>query len=260
MVSVAEEPIEGSELQWDYVVDVICAGAGLGALAHAIWSTDLDLDVEFADAELVLETIDPDTAAYLQSMTEDLDPVADRDLELAIAHVKPVVVVTDRKTTIETFFGSRLRDFSARCVASPFGVVYSHVPDAMTPMHSAGETIRVAELGDFQPETDRPGAELAEWIRGQADERGLLDEPGIALQRLIFEYGRVAGAELSTSSGTRLVRATVGVALSIGPTPTTAEWPVQNKLPSGAAQVAVVSRTASRFGLVELVYGSENPT
>ncbi|WP_445167322.1 hypothetical protein ACTXG7_26505 [Mycolicibacterium sp. Dal123E01] len=256
MASIDEESLEASEWQWDYVVDVICAGAGLGALAHAIWSTDLDLDVQYADAELSSESMDPDTAAYLQSMTEDLGPAADRDLELAVAHVKPVVVAKDRKATIEPFFGSRLRDFSARCAVSPFGVIYSHVPDAMTPMHSGGQTIRVASLGDFRPETDRPGGELAEWVRAQADERGLLDEPGTALQRLVFEYGRVAGAELSTSSGTRLVRAVLGVALSIGPTPTSDEWPLQNRLPTGAPQVAMVSRTASRFGLVELVYGA----
>jgi hypothetical protein len=256
VVSIDEDLLEPSEFQWDDVVDVICAGAGLGALAYAVWSTDQDLDVEYADVELSSETMDPDTVAYVDSMTEDLGPMADRDLGLAVAHVKPVEVVKDRKASIEPFFGSRLRDFSARCAVSPFGVIYSQVPDAMTPMHSGGETIRVAVLGDFRPETDHPGKELAEWVRGQADERGLPDQPGTALQRLVFEYGRVAGAELSTPSGTRLVRAVLGVALSTGPAPASDEWPVQNRLPSGAAKVAMVSRTASRFGLVELVYGA----
>lgn len=255
-MSVDEESAETSEYQWDYVVDVICAGAGLGALAHAIWCTDVDLDVEFAGAELSPATIDPDTAAYLDSMTEDLGPEVERDLRLAVAHVKPVVVSKDRKAAIEPFFGSRLRDFSARCVASPFGVVYSQVPDDMIAMHSAGETIRVAVLGEFHPETDCPGWEVAEWLGERADERGLLDDSGSAVRRLIFEDGRVAGAELATSSGTRLVRATVGVALSIGPRPAKADWLVQNALPGCTAQVAVVSRTASRFGLVELLYSS----
>jgi hypothetical protein len=253
---IDEEPIEASEWQWDDVVDVICAGAGPGALAHAIWCADLDLDVEFVDAELSSQTTDPDTAAYLESMTDDLGPPMDRNLELAVLHAKPVVVSVDRRATIEPFFGSRLRDFSARCVASPFGVIFSKVPDNMTPLHAGGETIRAAVLGDYRPETDRPGGELAEWLRGQADERGLLDQDDTALRRLVFEYGRVAGAELSTPQGSRLVRATMGVALSIGPMPGSAEWPVQPKFPSGAAQLAVVSRTASRFGLVELLYSS----
>lgn len=256
-MSVDEGPVEASEYQWDDVVDVICAGAGLGALAHAIWCADLDLDVEIVDAELSSETIDPDTAAYLQSMTEDLGPAVDRDLRLAVAYAKPLAASTvDRKATIEPFFGSRLRDFSARCIASPFGVIYSQVPDDMALMHSAGETIRVAVLGDFRPETDCPGAELAEWLHEQADARGLFDDTGTALQRLIFEYGRVAGVELSTPSGRRLVRAAVGVALSVGPVPDKDDWPVQKKLSSGTAHVAVVSRTASRFGLVELLHSS----
>lgn len=256
MVSTDEELVEASQLHWDDVVDVICAGVGPGVLAHAIWCTDLDLDVEFADAELSSQTSDPDTAAYLQSMTDDLEPPADRGLELAVVHAKPVVVSKDRKTTIEPFFGSRLRDFSARCAASPFGVIYSQIPDSMASLRAGGETIRAAVLGDYRPETDRPGLELAEWLREEADERGLLDETGTVLERLVFEDGRVAGAALSTPDGTRLVRAIVGVALSIGPVPDAADWPVQSGLPSGAPQVAVVSRTASRFGLVELLYSS----
>ena len=257
MVHIDEEPIEASEFQWDDVVDVICAGASPGALAHAIWCTDLDLDVEYADTELSLETGDPDTDAYLQSMTEDLPPVVDRNLELAVVHVKPVVVDTDRKATIEPFFGSRLRDFSARCVSSPFGVIYSQIPEDMTAMHSAGETIRTAVLGGYGPETDRPGWELAQWLQAQARERELLEFSGTALHRLLFEDGRIVGAALCTPSGKqRLVRATVGVALSLGSMPEDADWPVQSKLPRGGAQLAVVSRTASRFGLVELLYGA----
>jgi hypothetical protein len=256
MARIDEEPVEASELQWDDVVDVICAGAGPGVLAHAIWCTDLDLDVEFADTELSSQTSDPDTAAYLQSMTDDLESQVDRDLELAVVHAQPVVVSKDRRATIEPFFGSRLRDFSGRCAASPFGVIYSRIPDDMTSLRSRGELIRAAVLGNYRPEADRPGLELAKWLRGQADERGLLEESGTALERLVFEDGRVAGAALATPDGTRLVRATVGVALSIGPMPGSADWPVQSELPGGAAQVAVVSRTASRFGLVELLYSS----
>ncbi|APE17043.1 hypothetical protein BOH72_19150 [Mycobacterium sp. WY10] len=253
-MSIDEEPGEASEWQWDDVVDVICAGAGPGALAHAIWCADLDLDVEYISTELSSDAGDPDTVAYLQSMTEDLPPSANPDLELAVVHAKPVVVSKDRKATIEPFFGSRLRDFSAGCVASPFGVIYSQVPDGMTAMQSAGETIRVAVLGDYRPETDRPGLPLTEWLREQADQRGLLDEMG-TLQRLIFEDGRIAGVELSTPEGLRLVRATLGVALSIGALAADADWPVQAGLPD-SARVAVVSRTASRFGRVELLCSS----
>ncbi|AKK25820.1 hypothetical protein [Mycobacterium sp. EPa45] len=258
-MNIDEEPIEASEWQWDDVVDVICAGAGPGALAHAIWSADHDLDVELADAEISSQTVDLDTAAYLQSMTDDLGS-ADApalDLELSTVRAQPVPVVkADRRATIEPFFGSRLRDWSVRCMASPFGVIYSQIPEMMTPMRAdGGETIRVAALGDYRPDEDRPGAALTDWLRRQAGERDIFGEAGTALQRLIFEEGRVAGAALSTPDGTKLVRATLAVALSIGAPPADTDWPVQSGLRMGA-QVAVVSRTASRFGRVELLYSS----
>ncbi|KAA0111380.1 hypothetical protein [Mycolicibacterium sp. P1-5] len=257
-MSIDEEPIEASEWQWDDVVDVICAGAGPGAFAHAVCCADQDLDVELADAQISLQTVDSATAAYLQSMTEDLG-LADTpapDLELSTVRAQPVPARTDRRATIEPFFGSRLRDWSVRCIASPFGVIYTQIPDMMTTMRAdGGETIRVAALGDYRPEGDRPGVALTEWLRRQVAERDIFGEVGMALQRLIFEEGRVAGAALSTPDGTRLIRATLGVALSIGALPDDTGWPVQTGLPDGA-QVAVVSRTASRFGRVELLYGS----
>ena len=254
-MSIDEEPGEASVWQWDDVVDVICAGAGPGALAHAICCADHDLDVEIADAEISWQTTDPDIAAYLQSMTEDLGLAGTPapDLELATVLAQPVPVKTDRRATIEPFFGSRLRDWSVHCIASPFGVIYSQIPDLLTPMRAqSGETIRVAELGDYRPDGDRPGAALTEWLNGQVHERDIYGETGTALHRLIFEEGRIAGAELSTPEGLRLVRATLGVALSIGALPADTDWPVQAGLPD-SAQVAVVSRTASRFGRVELL-------
>jgi hypothetical protein len=188
-------------------------------------------------------------------MTDDLEPATARSKSRAVVRAQPVPVSKDRRATIEPFFGSRLRDWSARCVVSPFGVIYSQIPDDMTAMQTeSGETIRAAVLGDYPPVADRPGLQLADWLRDQARDRDILGEPATALQRLVFEGGRVAGAELSTPDGTRLVRAVMGIALSIGPILDSADWPVQSELPDGVAQVAVVSRTASRFGRVELLY------
>ena len=60
-----------TELYWDDVVDVICAGAGPGALAQAIVCSDLGLSVELAETVAPSGLSDPDTVAYLESMTED---------------------------------------------------------------------------------------------------------------------------------------------------------------------------------------------
>ena len=247
-----------SELHWDDVVDVICAGVGPGVLAHAILSTDLGLTVELADAVSPFELTDPDTVAYLEAVTDDLGPLSRFlwDLEVPLIHAEPVKPWADRRARIEPFVGSRLRDWAARCVMSPFGVVYSAVPEAgVTAMRSDEvETIRAAALGAYRPDTDRPGAALADWLAEQACERGIAAH-GLGLQRLIFEYGRVAGAAIGTPAGTRLIRATEGVALSTGAVPEGAEWPVQPELGDTVVQVAIVTRTGSKFGRVELLSG-----
>ena len=253
---VDDEIGQPTELYWDDVVDVVCAGTGPGALAQAILCTDLGLSVELAETVAPLGLSDPDTVAYLAAMTEDVG-TSSAGLELPVVRAAPVAPRTDRRARIEPFIGSRLRDWSAGCMASPFGVVYSGIPEAgVTAMRSdSGEAIRVAVLGTYRPDADRPGAALADWLAEQAWERNVAGHR-LGLQRLIFEWGRVAGAAIDTGSGTRLVRATAGVALSTGAVPAGATWPVQPELRDVVAQVAIVSRTGSRFGRVELLFAA----
>jgi hypothetical protein len=253
---VGDEIGQPTELYWDDVVDVVCAGTGPGALAQAILCTELGLSVELAETVAPLGLSDPDTVAYLAAMTEDLG-ASSAGLELPVVRAAPVAPRTDRRARIEPFIGSRLRDWAAGCMASPFGVVYSGIPEAgVTAMRSdSGEAIRVAVLGPYRPDADRPGAALADWLAEQAWERNVAGH-GLGLQRLIFEWGRVAGAAIDTGSGTRLVRATAGVALSTGAVPAGATWPVQPELRDVVAQVAIVSRTGSRFGRVELLFAA----
>lgn len=245
-----------TELYWDDVVDVICAGTGPGALAQAIVCADLGLSVELADEVAPSDLSDPDTVAYLEAMAEDLGPLdwSSAELELPVVRATPIAPRTDRRTKIEPFVGSRLRDWTARCVVSPFGVIYSAVPEAgVIAMRSdSGESIRVAVLGPYQPDADRPGAALADWLAEEAWERNVAGH-GLGLQRLIFEWGRVAGAAIDTASGTRLIRARAGVVLSAGAVPDGATWAVQPELRDAVAQIALVSRIGSRFGRVELL-------
>ncbi|MGY4710891.1 hypothetical protein ACXDF8_15240 [Mycolicibacterium sp. CBM1] len=257
-MSTNDDFIAPSELEWDDEVDMICAGAGPGVLAHAVFCSDLDMTVELADTPVEVPPADPDTAAYLESMTEDLGPLAPTagDLELSLLRAQPVILETGRRARVEPFFGAHLRAWSARCVASPLGVLHSHVPGEMDPMRTeSGELIRVALLGEYRPQADRPGPELTDWLREQAYDRRILGQGETTLERLIFEFGRVAGAALSTSAGTRLVRATAGVALSTAAMPDEAQWPVQAELRGAATQAVLVSRTASRFARVELLTG-----
>jgi len=108
-----------------------------------------------------------------------------------------------------------------------------------------GLRIEAAVVGTYRP--DRP---LADWLATQARDHDVQPDPDLVLQRLIIEYGRVAGAELATASGLLLVRALDGVALPTPPAETAAAQP---DLGAVDFEVAIVGRPAGRFGHVELL-------
>lgn len=246
-----------SELHWDDEVDVLCVGSGPGVLAHAIACANSDADVLLADAAAPADICDAETLAYLSAMTEDLGPVApvDTDLELPVIHAEPVPVATERRATIEPFIGSRLRDFAAQCVASPFGVLCTQIPEAdRTAMRTdGGDTVQAASVGSFRMGTDEVGPALIEWLDVHARERGITRDADSVVRRLIFEHGRVAGAALATPSGEILVRAEWGVAMSTRSVPGAPKWPVRPDLHGTVTDVVIVACTAGRFGRVALL-------
>ncbi len=246
-----------SELHWDDEVDVLCVGSGPGVLAHAVFSAALGADVLLVDAAAPTDVTDADTRAFLGSMTDDLGPVtpAGADLEVAVLRAEPVPARTDPRAPIEPFIGARLREFALRCVASPFGVLYTEVPDAgWTAMRiEAGDTVQVASIGTFRAGVEAPAPALTAWLDEQAHACGVARAADSVAQRLIFENGRVAGAELAAPSGTTLVRALAGVALSTRSAPDGGEWPAQPELGGRTADVAIIARTAGRFGRLALL-------
>lgn len=243
-----------SELHWDDEVDVLCVGSGPGVLAHAVFSAGMGADVLLVDAAA---PTDADTLAFLGSMTDDLGPVtpAGADLEASVLRAEPVPARTDPRAPIEPFIGARLREFALRCVASPFGVLYTEVPDAgWTAMRiEAGDTVQVASIGTFRAGVEAPAPALTAWLDEQAHACGVARAADSVAQRLIFENGRVAGAELAAPSGTTLVRALAGVALSTRSAPDGGEWPAQPELGGRTADVAIIARTAGRFGRLVLL-------
>ena len=243
-----------SELHWDDEVDVLCVGSGPGVVAHAVFSAGMGADVLLVDAAA---PTDADTLAFLGSMTDDLGPVtpAGADLEASVLRAEPVPARTDPRAPIEPFIGARLREFALRCVASPFGVLYTEVPDAgWTAMGTeAGDTVQVASVGAFRAGVEAPAAALTAWLDEQAYACGVARAADSVAQRLIFENGRVAAAELAVPSGTTLVRALAGVALSTRSAPDGGEWPAQPELGGRTAEVALIARTAGRFGRLVLL-------
>ncbi|MCB9417074.1 MAG: hypothetical protein H6522_07860 [Mycolicibacterium sp.] len=134
-------------------------------------------------------------------------------------------------------------------------MLYTEVPDAgRTAMRTErGDTVQVASIGAFRAGADAPAAALTAWLDEQAHARGVGRATDSVAQRLIFENGRVAGAELAGPSGSTLVRAAAGAALSIRSAPDVGGWPGQAELGEQTADVAIVALTAGRFGRVVLL-------
>jgi hypothetical protein len=232
-----------SELDWDEVVDIICVGADPGPTAQAISGVQCGRRVL---AVMRPQIWDVDTAAYVAEMTADLTPPKSR-MNVPLTHARPTESEPARGRVIDTFIGAHLRDWAAQCWASPFGVLYTD-PFGIdtTPMITEdGLRIQAAVVGSYPP-----GRPLADWLDAQARDHDVRPDPGLTLQRLIIEYGRVAGAELTTPSGLLLVRALDGVALPPPPAEIAAAQPDPGAVD---LEVAIVGRPAGRFGRVELL-------
>ncbi|MFY1621008.1 hypothetical protein [Micromonospora sp. WMMD736] len=265
---------------WDDEVDVICTGFGVGALASAVIAVDAGLDVFMARPQIeVLASgsaqpgpgmqwlgpalIDAATSDYFAALTGDLGPLNTAPHDVKV----PMRVVVAQSSSgddrgVEPFFGARLRDWALRCLASPYGFMYTRLGgNQVTTMRSGdGETVEVALVGtlDTSAEVVRLDAgSLTEWLTGQVRDRSI-EVSNSSLQRIVFDDGEVAGAVFTTPDGPFAVRARHGVAVSGG------DW--QHRLeapglpaPGGPLQVGLVRQPASRFGRLELLSGDDGP-
>lgn len=213
-------------LDFDDVADVVCVGSGPGLRAYGIACAEAGLDV--LPVALPAGGPDPETAALLAAMTADLDEVAP-ETELPASVATPAAIRRDRRTPVEPFVGEHLRLWSARCLASRSGVMFTHVPDdVLVPMRTgAGELITVAAL----PRCDLAAA-----------------EPPDTLSGLVFEDGRLRGCALDGPAGRRLVRADRGLAFAVGPGGAIGPGPLRS-----GTSLALVGRPAGRFARLELV-------
>ncbi len=237
---------------WDETVDVLCVGAGAGALAYGILCDARGLDVLIVGSG----DFDPQTRDYHLAMTEDLDG-SPPEPQLTITRATPILpgpvggdsTPEPKPLPLEPFVGEQLREWSARCLASPFGVMFTEVPD-LTPMRTAeGQIITAGTIGDYRCVDGPPGPALQHRLREQAD--GLFGPAEDKLAGLIAADGRIAGAVLHTADGPWRVGATRGLAFSVGAAPR--PWPAQPELVGMSAEVALVGRRAGRFGRVELL-------
>ena len=238
------EPAE-SEIDWDDTVDVVCVGTSPGILAYAICCAANELDVLMVNPPA---EPDPATAGWYASMIADLTPSLDPGRESAaddragfsFARVAPSPAPAGKRAKLEPFVGEHLRQWSANCLRSPFGVMFTQVPELLVPMRTEdGVTITAAFLGDLSD------GDVLTWLADRALEAGV-PEPGHAMTAMILELGRIAGVELD--DGTR-VAAACGLAF-----PVDAQALVPDLPGLGGCTVALVGRPAGRFATVDLLH------
>ena len=230
---------------WDETVDVLCVGEGPGVLAYGIFCAASDLDV------LIVESpeLDQQTLQWRNAMTEDLVGFSP-DPNLKLIHAEPVAAekINDR-TVLEPFVGEHLRQWSASCLGSPFGLMTSHVPDLDMMRTADGGSIMAGVVGSYRCDAAQPGPALVGWLRERAE--GLFGPAEDRLDGLVIEDGRIAGVVLTTAAGPCRVGITNGLALSLGGAPES--WPVQTELAGLAVDVAVIGRRAGRFATIGLL-------
>ncbi|MBV9092010.1 MAG: FAD-binding protein [Mycobacteriaceae bacterium] len=236
-------------------------GSGAGGLATAIVAVDDGQTVFVAQSRatgrgspyrLGLEVSDSDTNTYLDAVTEVAGPPrpgvpgVDLPVRLLADAVPGGLRCNRRHDPVEPFVGARLGDWAAACVVAPHRLLYSHVTGRnMTTMRSSsGERFEAAVVGSL--DAGRDEWVIDDWLSAQALDRGIDIHTDSSFERLVFDDGRVVGAVVRTPDGVCAVSARRGVVMTTGgPCAATAvETPVQ---------VCVVSKTASRFGRVELL-------
>jgi hypothetical protein len=262
---------------WDEEVDVVCTGSGVAGLASAISAIDIGGEVFVADTSgdrasvtpvpvrarvdrlhpwLGVDVGDSETNDYFAALSSDLGPLRrstwDVGVPIRVAH-EPVP--PDSGRTIAPFVGARLRDWAARCLASPYGFLYTRICDGLTTtlQTSDGEAIEVAEIGSMTPDPANVSGSVYDWMTAQARDRRIGAHPGSSLERIVFDDGAVVGAVFTTPDGPLAVRARHGVAVATGgPEINTA---AAHHLPAGdpVLRVCLVGQSASRFGRVELL-------
>jgi hypothetical protein len=264
-------------VNWDKEVDVVSTGSGLAGLAHAVAAVDTGAEAFVADSHgetessgisvavrsrvdrlhwLQVDVPDQETNDYFAALSADLGPLtrSARDVDLPIRVVEHAVPV-DRRGVVPPFVGARLRDWAARCLVSPYGYLYTRVPDlGSTTLRTVdGESLEIAEIGSIRPDPANIGGSVLGWLTAQARDRHIEVHPATSLQRIVFEEGDVVGAVFTTPDGPLAVRARHGVTVAGGGPQIAVPGPQPLPADGAALRVCLVGQTASRFGRVELL-------
>jgi hypothetical protein len=269
-------------LHWDIQVDMVCTASGAAGLATAISAVDFGGDVFIAESPhgapgdatgplhaqadhlhpwLGAHVSDSETTRYLAALSSDLGPfgrvVCEADVPISVVHEMPA----ESGRGVAPFLGARLREWAARCLASPYGFLHTRVTDwRTTTLHTTdGEMIEVAEIGSISPDPDNVGGSVLDWLTAQARDRRIDIQQDCALHRIVFDEGEAVGAVFTTADGPLAIRARHGVTVATGRPQIHTAPPQQPSAEGAALRVCLVSREASRFGRVELLTSQPRP-
>ncbi len=259
-------PFDAPTVEWDDVVDIVCVGADTAGRTAAIACQKVGLSTYLvATAPALDESLpgrwgvaDSDSMDYLEALTDDIAAtgMAKVGTELPLRFVEgPVTGTPDSRSGVFDFIGASLRTWANACLDSPCGVVSTAVADPRftTTYAGPGRSTEVLAVGTVELP---PALSFEDWIAAEASAHGVRQEAATTLQRLVFDDGRVAGVALQNPTGECLVRARHGVILALETADRTCTWPTDGIGGLSTAEVAVVTRAASRFGRPELLVPS----
>jgi len=233
-----QDEFEG--IDWDDTVDVVCVGMGVAATAAALAAVRLGLTVLRAAPAAVH---DEPTAEYLRQVTDDIvvEGIVPAEFEADVLPLRrvegPVPHREEFAKGAVSFDGAALRTWAAQCLPAGGGVLSTAVADPNRTTVSVGVVDRLSESGT-----------VADWVAERAREQDVPLVPVENLAHLVFDDGRVSGVALTTDVGVELVRARHTVVLALRDD-AVLSWP-----PIGdGAEMAFVTRAASRFGRLELL-------
>jgi len=235
--------LDGPDWSPDEVVDLICVGTGVAALAVAIAAERAGLDVLLTDDAGDVgslsrgQVLADDATAFLVEVTDDVaapeqpgpEPSIRRADEPDWAELRPKVV----------FSGAALRNWAGTCLASPYGLVSTEVAG------SDAAPIPVAAVSDGVPVGH---VDIDAWLPELAREHGLAARDGTRLRDLVLSGNRVVGAILSTPAGQTVVRATAGVVFSTGAAGRPGRHPVVD---ADVTELVIQPKPFSRFARLQ---------
>ncbi len=249
-------------MDWDDEIDVVCVGSGAMGVAAEMAARAIGLTTHVVgsaptgsgDLAARLGIEDAETVEYLRSVTDDITPTGvSAGNELPIRFVDGPAAPARPGAGVATFLGAALRTWAATCMASPCAVLTTEVSDPRltTTYRCSGQAVEAVVVGSVEFGPDTPPT-FDDWLTSWAHDSGLVVDGAVALQRLVFDDGRVVGAVLDGPTGTTAVRTRYGVVLPLSQNSVPCRWPAEGLDGVREADVALVTRAASRFGRLEL--------